>query len=197
MKRVFSLVKSNTFLRNSIVLFIGTMIANVLNYAFHLIIGRMVTPEEYGEIESLISLLAIISVPAATLTLVATKYAANMKAIQSKAGVRALSLYLNRKIILYGTPLFLLALFLVPLVKDFLNIEASLPLILLFWVMFLSFLSAVTAGILTGWQRFLDLNISSVLSTILKLVVAFLFVWWGFGGSGGGGRYAISILLGY
>jgi len=197
MRQIFIRLAKNSFIRNSFVLFAGTMIVNVLNYVFHLVVGRMVEPAAYGEIESLISLLAIISVPAATLTLIATKYAANMKAGQDTRGVRILSRYLNRKLFFYGLPLLVLAFCLTPLVKRFLNIGSNLPILYLWGVMALSFLSAVTAGILTGWQKFFHTNISGVLSTILKLGAAFLFIRWGFGVSGVIGSYALAILFGY
>src|SRR3989338_5480931 len=111
MKRTLVLFQDNIFVRNSAILFGGTMVVNVLNYIFHLIVGRMVSPSAYGEIESLVSLLAIISVPASTLTLVATKYAADMKAAGNFRGTYALSKYLTARVFLYGIPLLLIALF--------------------------------------------------------------------------------------
>lgn len=197
MKGFFSLLSQNTFLRNSIVLFSGTMVVNVLNYIFHLVIGRMVTPSMYGEIESLISLLTIISVPAGTLTLIATKYAAEMKAKEDVPGTKALSQYLNHKILFYGLPLFFLALFLTPLVKQFLHTDTSLPIIFLWGVMFLSFLSAVIVGLLTGWQRFADVNKISISSTVVKFFAALLFVKVGFGVSGVVGSFILAALISY
>lgn len=197
MKRIATLFQENIFVRNSIVLFSGTMVVNVLNYIFHLVVGRMVTPSAYGEIESLISLLAIISVPASTLTLIATKYAADMKAKGNFRGTLSLSRYLTAKVFLYGTPLFLIILLLTPLVKSFLNIENSLPILLLWGVMFFSFLSAATSGILTGWQKFSKMNLVGILSIALKLLSVLLLLWLGFGVSGVVGSYVLSTLFIY
>lgn len=197
MRQFLSGLFRNSFIQNSFILFTGTMIGNVLNYIFHLAIGRMVSPIAYGEIESLISLLAVISVPAAALTLVATKYAANMKAEGDTAGVRLLARYLTGRVLLYGTPLLLLAGLVTPWVKDFLNIDSSLPIFFLWGVMALSFLGAILAGILTGWQKFGSINVVGIVSTVLKLVAAILFVWLGFGVSGVVGSYALAMLSGY
>ena len=197
MQRVLALISQNTFLKNSLILFSGTMVVNVLNYVFHLAIGRLVSPTAYGEIESLISLLAIITVPAATLTLIATKYAANLKASQNVSGLRSLSRYLNRKVIIYGGPIFILVLILTPWVKDFLNIKESLPVIFLWGVMSFSFLSAVTVGVLIGWQRFSDVNRIGVSSTILKLIGAVALIQLGYGVSGVAGSLILAAVLGY
>jgi O-antigen/teichoic acid export membrane protein len=51
------------FLKSSIIVFVGSMIVNVLNYVFHLILGRNLGPSGYGIAVSLISLLAIFSIP--------------------------------------------------------------------------------------------------------------------------------------
>ncbi|MDO8566236.1 MAG: oligosaccharide flippase family protein [Candidatus Moranbacteria bacterium] len=197
MKRIAAIFQENIFVRNSIVLFSGTMVVNVLNYIFHLVVGRMVTPSAYGEIESLISLLAIISVPASTLTLIATKYAADMKAAGNFRGTLSLSKYLTAKVFLYGTPLFLIVLLFTPLVKSFLNIENSLPILLLWCVMFFSFLSAATSGILTGWQKFSKMNLVGILSIVLKLLSVILLLRLGFAVSGVVGSYVLSTLFIY
>lgn len=197
MKQLISSLSKNSFLRNSTILFAGTMAANVLNYVFHLMVGRMVSPSAYGEIESLISLLTIISVPAGTLTLIATKYAADMKAAGDVAGTYALSQYLTKKVLVFGTPIFLMALLFTPLVKDFLNTDGSLPILLLWGVMFFSFLGAATSGILTGWQKFTNTSGIGVLATVLKLSAVLLLLKLGFAVSGVVGSYVLSTLFIY
>jgi len=197
MMKLISHLFKNPFLRNSSILFAGTMIANVLNYIFHLVVGRMVSPSAYGEIESLISLLTIISVPAGTLTLIATKYAADMKATQDFSGTYKLSKYLTNKVLMYGAPLFLVFLLCTPLVQNFLKIESSVPILLLWGVMFFSFLSAATSGILTGWQKFTNTSLVGVLSTSLKLLAVLLFLKLGFTVSGVLGSFILSTLFIY
>lgn len=197
MKGFIALISKNAFLKNSTILFVGTMVVNVLNYIFHLIVGRVVDPSAYGEIESLISLLTIISVPAGTLTLVATKYAADMKAAGNFQGTYLLSKYLTVRILSYGIPLFLVALLFTPLVQGFLNIEKSIPILLLWCIMLFAFLSAATSGILTGWQKFSNTSIVGILSTILKLLAVLLLLKFGFAVSGVIGSYVLSTVFIY
>lgn len=177
-------LRSNLFVWNSLVLFIGTMIANVLNYIFHLAIGRMVSVEIYGEIESLISLATIISVPALTLTMIATKYSAENKADENFFGSRLIFKFMNKKVFIYGTPLFFVALFITPLVKEFLKLENGFPILLIWLSMFITFLSSINSGILTGWQKFKDISLVTIISTLIKLVAAIIFIKIGFALSG-------------
>lgn len=157
----------------------------------------MVAPSVYGEIQSLISLLIIISVPASTLILVVTKYAAKMKAEDDAGGVRALFKYLNKKIFLYSIPFLLLALLFTPIIKKFFNISESLPIFFLWAVMFFSFLSSVTTGILSGWQKFTHISISGVFGSVLKLLAVLILLKIGAGASGVIGSYVLAAIFGY
>lgn len=173
-------LKNNTFARNSIILFIGTMIANLLSYFFHLSIGRMVSVEVYGEAESLISLIAIISVPATTIGLIATKYAAICKAENDKQGSYKIMRYLYEKTFIYGFPIFLATLFLIPAVNSFLNIKNIFPLAIVWILMFLSFFSTINSGVLSGWQKFKDISLMSILGIFVKLIAGIALVKLGF-----------------
>jgi O-antigen/teichoic acid export membrane protein len=86
---------------------------------------------------------------------------------------------------------------LTPLVKWFLNIETGVAIILLWGAMFISFLSAVTIGLLSGWQRFADVNIINISSTVIKFVGAVGLVYLGFGASGAVGGLVLAALIGY
>ncbi len=175
------LVKNNTFAKNSLVLFLGTMAVNVINYLFHLILGRMVDIKLYGEAESLISLMNIISVPAIALTLVVTKYSAGAKAENNRTGTKAIWEVMNKKVFALILPLFFIALLFTPLVKDFMKIDRSFPIVLIWIMMLFSFFVSINNGILTGWQKFGQLSALSVLSSLVKLVAAILFVRMSFG----------------
>ena len=190
-------INASPFMRNSIVLFSGAMAANVLNYVFHLVLGRMVGVSTYGEIESVIALTNIISVPAMTLTLIATKHSAGNKADNDPKSSRALFGYLNKKIFQFGTPLFLGVLIFSPWVRDFLNLTSLAPIVLLWIIMFVSFLGAVASGILFGWQKFKQAGLIGVWGAGVKLVAGIVLVAIGFGTSGAIGSFVLAGIVSY
>ncbi len=181
MRRIISLFQESIFVRNSIVLFAGTMAANVLNYAFHFSIGRMVDAEVYGALQSLLALLAIVSVPAAALTMIATKYGAAAKARSDHAFGKNLFSYLNRRIIRYGWPLVIAAFLSTPFVKSFLHIDDTLAVSLLWALAALTFFSSASVGILSGWQKFGAVNSAGIIGTGIKLFLGIVLAWLGFG----------------
>lgn len=190
-------LNSSALAKNSAVLFLGTMGANVLNYVFHLVVGRIVSVEIYGETESLISLVNIISVPAMTLAMVATKYASSCKAEGDKKGSLEIWKYLNKKIIKYGLPLFLITIAATPYAGKFLNIQNNFALIIIWLLMLLSFFAAVNSGMLQGWQKFKYISLVGVWGAVVKLIFGIVLVKAGFGLSGIIGSFMLASLAAY
>jgi O-antigen/teichoic acid export membrane protein len=190
-------IKNNAFARNSAILFAGSMIGNAIGYIFHFVIGRMVSIPVYGEVESLISLIAIISVPSGALTMAATKFSAGSKAENDPSGSHEILSYFNKKIFKYGLPLFLLALLISPLVKSYLKIESIWPIIIVWIMMYFSFFSATTGGILNGWQKFKEASFAGVFGAVAKLITAIAFVKIGFAAGGVVGGFALGMLASY
>ncbi len=187
----------NKFVKNSAVLFAGSLITSLLNYVFHLVIGRQVSVAVYGQAEALISLIVIISVPAATLTMVATKYGAACKADGNKQGSREILTYLNKKVFKFGLPIFLVMVLLTSIIGKFLNVTNNLALILVWIAVFISFFNAVNTGLLNGWQKFKQVSLSSVYFTIVKLISGFILVAFGFALNGIIGSLLLSTIAAY
>ena len=169
-------IKNNAFARNSLILFSGSMVNNILSYIFHLVVGRMVSVTVYGETESLISLMTIIAVPAGTLVMVMTKYAAECKAHNDKKRSYELLRYFNKKIMRYGVPLFLVTILLTPYISRFLNIKSNIPLIIVWVSMLLSLFSSGVSGTLSGWQKFKESGWAAIGGGALKLISALGFI---------------------
>lgn len=186
-----------TLAKNSLFLFAGSLVANFLNYAYHLVIGRQVSAEVYGEAESLISLIAIISVPAMTLGMVATKYAATCKADSDAGGSRQIWLYLNAKVFRYGVPIFLLMVVLTPVVGDYLNIDHRVALIAIWVSMYISFFNAINHGLLSGWQKFNQVSLANVVSTGIKFLSGIALVGLGFALGGIVGSIVLATIATY
>ena len=175
-----ALFEKNSVARNSAILFAGSMGANILNYIYHFVVGRLVSVSVYGTGESLISLISFISVPAAAITMLATKYAAMCKAEENTGASRRFSARLTQTVLLYSVVIFLVALALTPLIKDFLHLESVVPLYLLWLLMIVLFLSAVNLGVMAGWQKFTQSSIAAVVGGVIKLAAAIFLIWGGF-----------------
>lgn len=190
-------IKNNPFARNSLVLFAGTMSANFLSYLFHLMAGRLVSIRVYGEAESLISLVSIISVPAAALGMIATKYSAKDKAENNVNGSFRLFKYLNKRVLQVGLPLFFLSIILTPFVSTFFNISGFIPFVSVWLLMFVSFFFAINNGILTGWQKFKETSWAAVWGAAFKLAVMVVLIKMGMALNGIIGSFVLGMVFSY
>lgn len=173
------------------------MMANVLNYIFHLAIGRLVSVETYGEVQSITALINIIIVPAATLTMVAAKYAACSKADDNKKESLEIFKYLNKKVFIYGLPIFIVAVIFSPYVGNFLNIRNDFALFLMWLMMFGSFFTNINVGILNGWQKFKSSSWVSAFGALVKLIAGVVLVKIGFDLNGVMGSLALGAVASY
>src|SRR5476649_2490100 len=79
-KKIIKRLSGNTVFTGSAVMFTGSMFVNFLSYLFHVVIGRILGVERYGELATLLSLFFILNVPSLVIQTVLTKYFASYKA---------------------------------------------------------------------------------------------------------------------
>jgi len=73
------LLGHSPFLKGSFIVFAGSIITSLGAYLFHLSMGRLLGPVDYGILESLISIMYFLGIPVGVLSLVVVKYVAQEK----------------------------------------------------------------------------------------------------------------------
>lgn len=186
----------NRFLRASSIVFLGSVVANFLNYVFNLYMGRLLPPDVYGEMVALFTLLLIVSVPASTIILVLSKYTADFTAGGTSGSIALLSRATRAPIRYLSFLALVLALLASPLIATFLHVP--LISVLIFTIIIpLSLLSAHTSGLLQGLQQFGTLSIMNIVNALFKFGLAVLFVILGFSLNGVIGALLISSVITY
>ncbi len=74
--RLFALLRDD-FVRHNAVFFVGSMTVAVLNYLYHPIMSRMMSVEDFGEVQVLFSLLSQIGIPLGIFSMIALNLYAN------------------------------------------------------------------------------------------------------------------------
>ena len=90
------LVKSGTYL------FLASMVGNVSAYFFQFYMSRKLSVEDFGMLNSLLSLSAIVSVPAGTVSLVMARYVSKFNALQNIGKIKYLFLNAYVKLLIAG-----------------------------------------------------------------------------------------------
>jgi len=168
--------------KNSAIVFGGTMFANFLAYLYHLIVGRMLGPARYGELAALISIYYILNAPSTILQNIMVKFFSQLKAKNELGEAKQLFISISKGIVVFGIIAFIL---LVPFTKFFasyLNIRQPVYLIWLY-LMFATYLFSIIAiSMLQGFQKFIAIaalqNIGGALRLIVGVIGATISVGW-------------------
>src|SRR3989344_3191324 len=118
----------------SALMFIGVNLANFIAYLYHLIFGRILGPSSYGELATVISVIAIGTSAFSFLGLVTVKFTASA----SKDELTGVFYILKKFSVWVFAGLLLFGLFAKPL-SDFLRVDVLL-LVLIFPIFFFSYL---------------------------------------------------------
>lgn len=187
---------TSEFFKASFWVFLATGVLSAGNYFYHLLMGRMLGPEFYGVLESVISLFYIISIPFIPLTLVIVKFVSRYKGKHDKEAISSFYNYIRNKIFLYGIIATLGILIALPLIMSFLHINNLYFQIFMVLGFFIGLLSVLVKGTLQGIFNFFAIFVANTTETVGKLAIAVILVYLGFKALGAFVAIILALLIG-
>ena len=172
----------NTFFQNFLIYFSGSMVVSVINYAFYPIIGRLLSVQEFGEMQVLIALVTQVGLVLAALATVITHTTASA---ENEDTARKTITELRSVILFLAVPLIFLGLLTIPFLQKYLHYNATLPFIALFASVFISIIATFNNATLQGQKRFKQISFMGILQALSKLIIAVVLIYVGFGVLGG------------
>ncbi len=173
-----SKLKEDAFLRHYVIYFIGSMIVAVLNYLFYPILGRLLSPSEFGDIQVLISLITQAGIIFGAFSLISVNITANTESPHERNAIlselRKICYYIILAIVLF------LLVFIFKL-ESFLNLSTVYPIIGLVILLLLSSTATFRSAFLNGSKKFAELSISGIISSGGRLVFAIILIFCGLG----------------
>jgi O-antigen/teichoic acid export membrane protein len=194
MKRIKAFFNDPLFTQSSW-MFGSSMLVNILNFCFWLIMVRKLSVEDYGMLNALVTVLMFLSIPSGILQTVITRYVSKFMAHDRKDETLALLSYFVRTVAISLGILFLLLLLTAPLIADFLKIGRSGFIHLIGLGLVFSYFSTITMGGLSGFQKFNRVAINSSISSAVKVALSFLLVLLGFRVAGALLGFVVSFLV--
>ncbi|MCL5985038.1 MAG: oligosaccharide flippase family protein [Actinobacteria bacterium] len=190
-------LKEGDLTRSFLIMFSSTMVVNIINYIYNLLVGRFLGPSDYGVFVSLLSFTMIFAGISGTVQIVITRYAAILKYENSQ---RTLYRYFIRAIQIFSVVgLFVFILFFIstPYIKKFLNIDVSAPVYVVGMLLGVSFIAPIARGMLQGIQDYKALSINVILDSFLRLVFGLSLIFLGLKVSGAIGSQVISAIVAF
>jgi O-antigen/teichoic acid export membrane protein len=132
---------------------VGSLVTNILSFGFSFGTARLLRPEDFATVTAALSLLVIVTIPAATLQFVAARYSAIWG--QTEPGrVVELAHHLGRFALGVGITLALCVAALAGPIAGYLQIPSPVPVLIVAGVLACSFVGPVYRGLLQGHHRF-------------------------------------------
>lgn len=186
----------STFLRHNAILFGGAMAVGVLNYAFYPVIGRLLEPAMFGEVQAVISLFLQLSMFLTVVNIVTVYIVANY----GNVAKRNLAIYELEKLGLLVTAAILLAMIVFAnQLRAFFHFESAWPFALLGVLLVLTVPFTFRTSYLRGKQKFMASTAAQLFAAAGKFVFSVPLILLGLGASGaiGGVAVAQAAALGY
>jgi len=160
------------------------MVSSVFAYGFQVAMGRLLTPAEYGFLNSLLAIFVVLSVPLATVPMVLARRTAEYAAKKDFARIRSLFGLAYRRIGLAG--LLGLAAFVLGarFLADYLHSPSIVPVLLLGLCACSAFAVPINTAMLQGLQDYRWLGITAGLGGPVKFFICVALVLSGFGVNG-------------
>jgi len=176
-----NILRGDVFLKRYAVWFSGSMVVAVLNYAFHPVLGRLLDPADFGDVQALISLITQVGVIFGAFSIVVVNITTNFEDEQKRD---AIIMELQRISFIIVVIIGAVILLGITELKTFFNFSSVYPFIGLALMLPLFALTLFRSAYLQGSGRFSELSLSGVIGAGTKLIFASLFVVIGLGSLG-------------
>lgn len=176
-------------------MFIGIGLFNLFGLLYHFSMLRLLSPVDYGHLNTMITLFMILSVPAGAVQATVTKFVASFHAAGQFGKARSLLRHGFLLMSVVGLSVLLLLSLGSPFLSSFLQISSHGLMILLGASLFFVIVIQVLWGGLQGLQRFGSLALNFIINGGSKCVLGIGFVLLGLGVSGALSAVVFSYLI--
>lgn len=178
----------------SFIMIIGANAANFLNYLYHLMMVKLLTPPIYGELAALLSLIGLLGIVPASLSIVIIKF---VSAAKNEDEIINIVSWFNSKVFIFSLTTFLLITISSPLISSFLKIDNNLVIILVAMSFIFSLAALLYKSVLQGILKFQQMVLTLFTETGLKLLLGVTLVYLGFSILGAVFGLVIASLVGF
>jgi len=161
--------------RQSVIFYVGNFVINLGNYAFHFLLLKLISPSEYGEFASYLSLLYLLTIPSSAISIMVTKQVADYVSQGQNDKLNSMFGYLVGKSWMFSLVLFGLLLLGNPLLVLMFDVERGAIYILAISI-FPTIVSSIVNAYILGQQRFKTYIVVGIVGMMVKLITAYLLI---------------------
>jgi len=177
MKKLLNKLQDDTFIRNSFIFFLGSLIVAVVNYAYYPIMGRVLSVEDFGEVQVIATIVLQITIVLNVFGYITINLFTNTKD-KKECENRVRDLEGAALVIIAG--LSLLALIFNGYIGSYLKFSSIFVLISLVLIFLLNVPFTIKNGWLQANHKFKEMATAAFISATFKLLLALPLIYMGF-----------------
>jgi O-antigen/teichoic acid export membrane protein len=162
-------LRSSRLVRQNLVLFAGGLVAGVGGFVYHAVAGRVLGPNLYGDVASIIAVYAVFTTPTLILVLVLARYSATLLASGTTDSIRYLVLRSTQVTIVPSLLIVVAGILLAGPAADFLHLHSAWPVLWLGLAVGVFWQVGIPRGILQGIQHFSALSANLSLEMVVRV----------------------------
>lgn len=178
--------------RGSVIVLIGNILASFFSYLYHLISGRLLSPQQYGLLESLIALTYFSGVFSQSFSFAVI----NILSRRRQSLILSTVNLLEKKAIWLSIYLWLLTMLFFPILKTLLHLPSFFIYFLFSLQALIAFLPTVYLSSLQARLKFMAFSGLSIIQTAIKVVFAWFFILLGWQAGGAYGGFLMQGIIG-
>ncbi|GAB6037238.1 oligosaccharide flippase family protein [Fundidesulfovibrio butyratiphilus] len=163
------------FLRQNFVILVLMNSGNLFNYLFQMVVGRAMTPDEFGAFNALNSSTVIIAAPMGIVPLIMARFTAAFS-LEGMGRVRGLFGAALKTACLCSVLAVFVGFWLAPLLRNFLHLDSLTPVYIMLAMLAVSLILPVPWGMLQGLQRFTGYGLAGASNAGMRLASSFVWV---------------------
>lgn len=186
-------IKNDELARNGTIMFIATLVSGSLSYFYQVYTGRILGPEEYSIFGALFAIFYMIEIISFTLATSATRFVSRFVGEGKQIGF-----FIKKSIkhsAILGIICSIIFLILANVLTSLFKLQDSKPILILIFILFISWVAPIITGALKGVKEFYSAGIVSISNAGFKLVSGIILLTIGFGVSGALLGLAIGMLI--
>ena len=200
-RNLFRFFNGGGFLKDSLILFSGTMGVNFLNLLFQMFMGRYLRPDEYALLAAMLGVFNVLATPFSVIVSTFNRFSSLLIREGRPGDVLRLGMRWGIRLAIIGAIPSVLCFVMPQFVADFFHFNRVEPVYIFGLVLIGIFCRPVINGVLLGMQRFKIWCVANMLGAAIRLVVGIAlvlfvspFAGWGLLGHGIG--FYATILVG-
>jgi len=187
---------SMSLLKKNAIVASGVIISNGLAFVFHFVAGRMLGPDEYGELGALLAMLLVIGLPLSALNSTVTKFISKLNSTNPES-IRKLKHKFQRDASL-TSGILILAIFLFrDAISSYLNLDNTYIVVVIAITGLASLLLGINRGVSLGVQNYKQFSYNMIIESFVRLLALVALVQIGWGAPGGLTAFSLAYLVAF